>query len=309
MQKYNLNYNAYLFNLPAGSGVASMFDSFLSSKFVILSAFVLIWSAETFFPFVQGRAYRLRHAARNLTLGAINASLTALLTAFLLVGVATWAENAQFGVLRLVALPPLFAGLAALLLLDAWMYVWHRANHELPFLWCFHRVHHSDMEMDVTSAVRFHAGEILISGVLRAALLPLLGLSIEQVLLYDALLLPVIFLHHSNINLPEGIDRVLRVVITTPAIHRLHHSRLMIEANSNYGSVFSWWDRLAQTLRLRRDGTHVEFGVKGFESQQWQSLRGLLLTPFSVDEYFTPAYQKIVLEEALSPQRQREPQS
>jgi sterol desaturase/sphingolipid hydroxylase (fatty acid hydroxylase superfamily) len=128
-------------------------------------------------------------------------------------------------------------------------------------------------------------------------------------LLYDALLLPVIFLHHSNVNLPAWLDRFLRVVITTPALHRVHHSRLMIEANSNYGTIFSFWDRLARTFRLCRAGTHVAFGVKGFEGEEWQSLRGVLLTPFSVDEYFTPAYRKIALDDALSPQSRRTSQS
>ena len=139
-------------------------------------------------------------------------------------------------------------------------------------------MHHSDTEMDVTSAVRFHAGEMLLSGLLRAALIPLLGLSIQHILLYDALLLPVIFFHHSNINLPEHIDRILRVVVATPALHRVHHSRLIIEANNNYGSIFSWWDRLAKTFQLRQDGTRVEFGVQGLDEHQ--TLPGLLRTPF-----------------------------
>lgn len=254
------------------------FDSLLSSKFIIVFAFVLLWAAESFFPFAQGRAYRLRHAFRNLSLGAINAIITALLTAFLLIIVASWAEAAQIGLLHRMNLPPLVSMVIAIALLDGWMYVWHRANHEWSFLWRFHRVHHSDTEMDVTSAVRFHAGEMLLSGLLRAALIPLLGLSIQQLLLYDALLLPVIFFHHSNINLPEGIDRILRVVLATPALHRVHHSRLMIEANNNYGSIFSWWDRLARTFCLRRDGTRVAFGVNGLDD--YQTLSGLLRTPF-----------------------------
>lgn len=254
------------------------FDSLSSSKFIIVFAFVLIWALESLFPWAQGRAHRLRHAFRNLTLGAINTIVTALLAAFLLIIVANWAETSHVGLLHILHLSPLVSTVFAILLLDAWMYFWHRANHELPLLWRFHRVHHSDTEMDVTSAVRFHAGEILLSGLLRAALIPVLGVSIQQILLYDALLLPVIFFHHSNVNLPESMDRILRLVMTTPALHRVHHSRLMIETNSNYGSIFSWWDRLAWTFRLRRDGTRVEFGVKGLD--EYQNLRGLLQTPF-----------------------------
>ncbi|HEX4948011.1 MAG TPA: sterol desaturase family protein [Blastocatellia bacterium] len=286
-----------------------MSDTFLSAKFIVVCLFVLIWVAESVFPYARGRSHRLRHAARNLTLTGINALATALLAAFLLVNVASWAEAANLGLLRLVSLPPLWATIAAFILLDAWMYVWHRANHELPFLWRFHRVHHSDTEMDVTSAMRFHAGEIMISGLLRAAVIPVLGLSMQQVLLYDAVMLPVIFLHHSNVHLPESIDRILRAVITTPAIHRVHHSQLTAEANSNYGTIFSFWDRLARSFRLRQDGTRVAFGVQGFEGEEWQTVRGLLLTPFSVDGYFTPAQRKVALNEAFSPQRRRESRS
>ncbi len=253
-------------------------STLFSPKFIIVLAFVLLWSWESYHPFVPGRAHRLRHAFRNLSLGAIGAIVSAVLAALLLVSVAEWTAATQIGLLPLLQLPPLVATIFALLLLDGWMYIWHRANHELPFLWRFHRVHHSDTEMDVTSALRFHAGEMLLSGLLRTALIPVLGLSLAQILLYDALLLPVIFFHHSNINLPERIDRILRLVVATPALHRVHHARLMSEANNNYGSIFSWWDRLANTFRLRPDGARVAFGVEGLD--EYQTLPGLLRTPF-----------------------------
>lgn len=253
-------------------------STLFSTKFIIVLAIVLLWGWESYFPFVPGRAHRLRHAFRNLSLGAIGAIVSAVLAALLLVSVAEWTAATQIGLLPLLKLPPLLATIFALLLLDGWMYLWHRANHELPFLWRFHRVHHSDTEMDVTSALRFHAGEMLLSGLLRAALIPVLGLSLAQILLYDALLLPVIFFHHSNINLPERIDRTLRLLVATPALHRVHHSRAIIEANNNYGSIFSWWDRLANTFRLRPDGARVAFGVEGLD--EYQTLPDLLRTPF-----------------------------
>ena len=293
-----MNYSGETSNLPTLKGGANLSDINLLSKLAIAFTFVSIWALESIFPAVQGRSHRLRHAMRNLTLTGGNLLVSALLSAFLLVGVANWAESSNFGLLRLIALPPLVTALLSIVLLDAWMYLWHRANHEVALLWCFHRVHHSDTEMDVTSATRFHTSEIIISGILRALVIAILGVSLQNVLLYDALMLPVIFLHHSNINLPEAIDRILRTVVTTPAIHRVHHSRLLSETNSNYGTIFSFWDRLAHTFRLRSDGTRVEFGVQGFEGEEWQSLRGLLLTPFSVDEYFTPVYQKVVREDA-----------
>ena len=256
-----------------------MFDWLLSAKFIVAFALALLWLLESFFPAAPAGAQRVRHAVRNLTLGALNAGLTALLLAGLIVAVANWTAAAQVGLLPLLPLPPLAATVLAIVLLDGGMYGWHRANHAVPLLWRLHRVHHSDLAMDATSAVRFHAGEILLSGLLRAALIPVLGLSSKQILLYDTLLLPVILFHHSNVHLPEQVDRILRVVLTTPALHRVHHARIRSEADSNYGSIFSGWDRLLQTLRVRH--TRVDFGVDGFDSESQQTVSGLLQMPFT----------------------------
>jgi sterol desaturase/sphingolipid hydroxylase (fatty acid hydroxylase superfamily) len=258
----------------------------LSAKLIIAFTLAVLWAWESIFPAAPGRAHRLRHAARNFALGGGNVLLTALFTAFLLVVVTEWAEAAQFGLLQQFPASWLTT-IVALVLFDGWMYVWHRANHEMPWLWRFHRVHHSDPMLDATSAVRFHMGEIFISGLLRLLVVPLLGLSLHQVLLYDAILLLVILFHHSNIKLPERVDRILRILIATPAIHRVHHSRLMAETNSNYSSIFSGWDRLLRTFRLRADGTPVDFGLDGFDSERQQSLIGLLQMPFTTDSSAT----------------------
>ncbi len=243
-----------------------MADLIRSQKIILASALVLVWVLESVIPFIHGRSHRLQHAGRNLGLGLVNSVLSGLITVALLTMVITRAENSQFGLLRLLALPDFAANIFAIFLLDGWMYLWHRVNHVIPFLWSLHRVHHSDREMDVTTAVRFHPGEILISTGLRLMLIALLGLSLTQILLYDTLLVVVIFLHHSNINLPFFIDKLLRVIITTPSLHRVHHSPVTREANSNFGSVFSFWDRIARTFRLRNDQTAIVYGVEGQES-------------------------------------------
>ncbi|HNG31441.1 MAG TPA: sterol desaturase family protein [Blastocatellia bacterium] len=189
-----------------------------------------------------------------------------------------WSKS--FGLLRLVQLPPATATVAAIVLFDGWMYLWHRANHKIGFLWRFHRVHHSDPEMDATTATRFHTGEILISSALRLAVIPLLGITVGQLLAYEMLLLPVILFHHSNVQFPEKMDRWLRLLIVTPAIHRVHHSRLRDETDSNYSSVFSFWDRIAKTFRLRWDGQPVNFGLNEFGAKRWERLPSLLRMPF-----------------------------
>src|SRR5262245_11094079 len=241
---------------------------------------ILLTALESWLPAALDRQRRLRHAARNLWLGSRNVALLALLAAPFLAHVAVWAEEDRFGLLRLLNVSPMIGGVLAILLFDAWMYLWHRANHQFGFLWRFHRVHHSDPELDATTAVRFHSGEILISSALRLAVIPLLGITIYQLLYYEMILLPVILFHHSNLQFPERLDRWLRPIVVTPALHRVHHSRLRMETDSNYSSIFSFWDRMAGTFRLRQDGQPVNFGLDEYDDEQWQCLSGLMVMPF-----------------------------
>jgi sterol desaturase/sphingolipid hydroxylase (fatty acid hydroxylase superfamily) len=241
---------------------------------------VSLLTLESWLPFRKGRRKRFRHGLRNISLGAMNAVVMALVAPPLFVHLTTWAERSDVGLLRLIDLPVVVSMLLAVLLLDGWMYLWHLANHRLPLLWRFHRVHHSDQALDVTTAVRFHTGEILISTALRLAVVPLIGVSLWQLLFYDVILLPVIQFHHSNVRLPERWDKWLRLLIASPTMHRVHHSRLRVETDSNYSSIFSFWDRLGRTFRWRHD-VDVHYGLEGYDGDKWQRIRGLLHTPFT----------------------------
>ena len=241
---------------------------------------ILLLTVESWLPAAGNRRGRLRHATRNLTLGLLNASVVALLVAPLIVNIAGWSEGSRIGLLNLMNLPAPVATVIAILLFDLWLYLLHRANHKFGFLWRFHRMHHSDPEMDATTALRFHTGEVLISAALRLAVIPLLGIALWQLLIYESLMAPVIMFHHSNVKFPEKADRWLRVLIATPAIHRTHHSRLRFETDSNYSIIFSFWDRLCGTFRLRNDRSPVDFGLDEFDGEEWQRLSGLLTTPF-----------------------------
>lgn len=240
----------------------------------------LLWTLETWLPAVKGRNHRWRHTFRNLSLGLLNAFILTLLAGPLITQIVIQAEGSGFGLLRMFQLPAVISTIAAVLLFDGWMYLWHRANHQFHFLWRFHRVHHSDPAMDATTAIRFHTGEILLSSALRLAVIPLLGLTLWQLLVYELLMLPVILFHHSNMNFPERWDRWLRAVLVSPAIHRVHHSRERVEIDSNYSTVFSFWDRIGRTLRLRKDGRPVDFGLDEYDGEEWQRMSGLLATPF-----------------------------
>jgi sterol desaturase/sphingolipid hydroxylase (fatty acid hydroxylase superfamily) len=249
---------------------------------VSLLVVLLVWEswAPFFAYFVRAGGERTRHALKNLALGVVNAAVTGLLFVGLWWSTAAWAERQHFGLLRWVELP-VWARLAvAVLLFDAWMYLWHRLNHRVPFLWRFHRTHHSDPRMDVTTANRFHLGEIFFSAILRVPVIALLGLQLWELALYEAAMFTVVQLHHANIALPAWLDRGLRAAIVTPFMHKVHHSRWQPETDSNYSSMFSFWDRLFRTMRLREDPRTLRYGLEEFDPPKHHTLAGLLVTPF-----------------------------
>ena len=245
-----------------------------------ISGLALFWAWEMFRPFFRFRD-RGRHALRNLAVVLLNAAVVSLLFASATVASATYSETNEFGLLYILPLAPWAHFLLALLAFDFWTYWWHRANHEIPFLWRFHRMHHSDPAMDVTTATRFHTGEIAMSSALRLAIIPLVGIPLGALALYEFILITSTQFHHSNIGLPPSVDRAIRAVIVSPSMHKVHHSVEIAETNSNYTSILSVWDRLFRTFRLRKDDHAIEFGVREFSASGYQTLRGLLITPFT----------------------------
>jgi sterol desaturase/sphingolipid hydroxylase (fatty acid hydroxylase superfamily) len=242
---------------------------------------LLVW--ESLAPAIhafRSRGDRGRHALRNLLLGGINAALTGLVFVALWSWTSAWAAGNGIGLLHVVSLPPPLRWCAAILLFDLWTYLWHRAGHRLPHLWGFHRVHHSDASMDVTTANRFHAVEILISSVLRIPLIALLGLHMPEVVLYETLLQFVVQFQHANIRLPAPMEALLRLVVVTPGLHRVHHSRWQPETDSNFSSLLTVWDRLFGTFRVREDETGLRLGLDGFDDERQQRFAGLWRMPF-----------------------------
>ena len=238
----------------------------------------LLWLWETRRPFLKA-GDRWRHAGHNLALALTNALILAFTVSVATAAVAAWTSARDYGLLAQISLSAPLQFILALLLLDAWMYLWHRANHLLPVLWRFHRMHHSDPAMDVTTAARFHLGEHLGSAALRIALIPLLGWNLWHLVIYDTLVIALTQFHHANISLGKW-DRWLRLVIVTPDMHKMHHSDQRTETDSNFSTVLSVWDRLAGTFTMRRDVSTVVFGLREFTDPGWQKWRGLWKTPF-----------------------------
>ena len=221
---------------------------------------LLAWeTAQPYFPLFRRTRERARHGALNLALGALNAAVVALAFAATWLAVTHWSVAHRFGLLNVLDLSAWQRAALAVFLLDAWTYGWHWLNHRVPSFWRFHRWHHADHAMDVTTASRFHTGEIVLSSVFRVALL---GCTLAELALYELCLFAVVQFHHANISLADRLDRVLRLVIVTPALHKVHHSVVRAESDSNYSSLFSWWDRVFRTLRLVREPRKIVFGVQ-----------------------------------------------
>lgn len=256
-----------------------------AAAFAGLVMLLLIESMHPFLELFRDRRERVVHLVRNLALGLVNAAVVALVFAGLWVAAAMWADAHGFGVLNLLrdhaGLPGWAHAAGALLVFDAWTYAWHRLNHRVPFLWRFHRVHHADAEMDVTTASRFHVGELALSSLLRIPLIVLVGIYAWELLLYETMMFAVVQFHHANVGLPDRLDRALRAVIVTPTMHKVHHSRLQPETDSNYSSLFSWWDRLFRSFRLRERPEEIRFGLDAFDGEENRSFAGLLRMPLA----------------------------
>lgn len=247
-----------------------------------LAVLVGLFVAEGVLPYYQGRDRRCLHGARNLGLAILSGLVGAALAPLLLWAFSLGSERG-WGLCPHLGLGGFGGALASLLLFDLWMYAWHRANHQIAVLWRFHRVHHTDPAMDCTTALRFHPGEILLSGLANLPVIIALGMSLQTFVLYKAVMVAVIGFHHSNLAVPVRIDRGLRRLIVPPSMHRVHHSEIQSETDSNFGTLFSFWDRLFGSLRLREDTQAIRFGIGRFAGDAWQRPLRLLAIPFRAE--------------------------
>ncbi len=242
-------------------------------------ALAVLWTIESVAPMYAGRRRRVSHGAANLALAALNAAVSAVF-AFAVVDVTERARVHGVGLLHGLGTGQPVRGVLAFLLVDGWQYWWHRANHRVPFLWRFHAVHHADAELDVTSGIRFHTVEITLSFLARLVVLPLLGVTVPELVVYEAVALPIILFHHANLGISPGLDGALRRLVVTPRMHYVHHSRLQPETDSNYASLFSFWDRLFRSFRLRERPEEIDLGLDGWREPEWRTLAGMLAGPF-----------------------------
>ncbi len=187
---------------------------------------------------------------------------------------------APFGLIPLIAPPPVVGGVLGFLLMDLSFYYWHLLNHRVPVLWRFHNVHHMDPDLDVTTALRFHFGELALSAGFRVVQLLAIGVSPVTYAVYEVVFQANTLFHHSNVRLPIRLERPLNTLLVTPRMHGIHHSQVEREANSNYGVVFPWWDRLHRTLGLNVPQAALTIGVPAYSEPEDNRLWNAVVQPF-----------------------------
>lgn len=219
----------------------------------------------------------------NLALVALNAIVVRLAFPVAAVGFAALAAERGWGLLNAFAVPGWAAFLLAVVALDLAIYLQHVMFHAVPVLWRLHRVHHADPDFDVTTGARFHPVEILLSMLIKFAVIAVLGAPAVAVLVFEILLNTAAMFNHANVRLPAGLDHILRWFLVTPDMHRIHHSMEVAEANSNFGFNLPWWDRLFGTYRAsaRLPQERMAIGVQGLTGiEHCVRLQGLLVIPF-----------------------------
>jgi sterol desaturase/sphingolipid hydroxylase (fatty acid hydroxylase superfamily) len=233
----------------------------------------------------QGIARRVRWPS-NIAVVVLDTVLVRLVFPTTAVGLALVAEARGWGLLHALGLPAWASVMIAVMALDLAIYLQHVLFHAVPALWRLHRMHHADLELDVTTGARFHPIEILLSMGIKLGVVAALGAPAVAVLAFEVLLSALSMFNHSNVRMPARLDPVLRWIVVTPDMHRVHHSILARETNSNFGFNLPWWDRLFGTYRAQPEAGHqgMTIGIDQFRDPAEQRLDRLLTQPFREDD-------------------------
>ena len=254
--------------------------STLITAAVVAIVGTLLLVAEDLAPLRRTVEAKPRHIARNLTVGGVSLAITTLLQAPILQPLAAWIVRERVGLLQRVAWPRWLVVAVAVILLDYTLWWWHWATHRVPFLWRFHLVHHVDRDLDATTALRFHFGELALSILMRAAQMLVIGVDAWTLWLWQTILFASILFHHSNARLPLAVERFLVRFVVTPRMHGIHHADRLRDTDSNWSSFLSAWDYLHRTMRLDVAQEEIVIGVPAYADPSDVTLGKILLMPF-----------------------------
>lgn len=247
---------------------------------VLPGMFVLLLLAEQYFPLRQRTRPLFQRFVKNLILTATVFLVGSLIVRNAGLGASVWTTERGIGAVFLIPLPRWSRIALGILLMDLTFYYWHWANHRIRLLWRFHNVHHIDPDLDVSTSYRFHPGEIAYSSLFRVVQTLVVGADPFTYAIYETIFSAETMLHHSNVRLPIGLERLLNAIIVTPRMHGVHHSAVGSETNTNYGVIFPWWDRLHRTLLLNVPQSSIRIGVPGYLEPQDNRFWNLVKLPF-----------------------------
>jgi sterol desaturase/sphingolipid hydroxylase (fatty acid hydroxylase superfamily) len=268
--------------------LSSLGASPLSTSGTILAAMAAIALLETAIPLHARGRWNRAHLGPNLALTLLTFATSAVFNVALVTALMRL-ETSGFGLLSSLGASPLMAAVIAVVALDFSFYVAHVAMHKLPALWRFHRVHHSDPAVDVTTTIRQHPGETVIRYAFLAAFAIALGVSPGAFAVYRLWSAINGLLEHANIRMPLWLDHALSLVTTWPHMHKVHHSRAAHQTDTNYGNIFSFFDRLFRTFTPSEHGVNVVYGLEGLDVAATQSTSALLAMPFQGPRVSEPA--------------------
>jgi sterol desaturase/sphingolipid hydroxylase (fatty acid hydroxylase superfamily) len=268
------------------NGILEQYNMALTDASLIRASF--FWGGILFFlvmellvPYRESSVSKVKRWVNNIALTVFNGAILYFVFAGAVVSTAVYVTTQRLGVLNLLVLPPWAKLLVTVAVMDFMLYIWHLLNHEVPLLWRFHRVHHSDLNMDVSTATRFHIGELAISALIKISLVFFLGASLAGVVIFESALILFAQFHHSSLRVPGWFEALFWVLFVPPSMHRIHHSVIIKERNTNYGTIFSTWDRWLGTLLTKVDQGRIRIGIGAYQKPDKLHFHHLLAMPFT----------------------------
>ena len=260
-----------------------MFNSNIIIYSFFVGIFVFILILERFFSAKISKLNRLTRWYSNLSIAIINNVIVSFLIPISVISLAMFASENKIGILNNIDLPYYISVILSIIILDLIIYWQHRLFHFIPILWRLHRMHHTDLDFDVTTGIRFHPIEIVLSTIIKGVVVMILGVPVLSVFIFQMILTCTSMFTHGNVQLPQKVDKILRLVIVTPNMHRIHHSVISDETNSNFGFNISVWDKLFSTYKDQSKDKEIKIGLNIFRKKEDLHLHKLLIQPFYKD--------------------------
>lgn len=251
---------------------------------IFVGGIIVFLIIELIVPYRASSVSKVKRWVNNLSLAFFNSLILHLVFTTTIITTAHYVTTNKLGAMNLEymsGLPHWLRILVILVFLDFILYIWHVLNHLMPLFWRFHRVHHSDLNMDVSTATRFHIGELAISAVIKIALIFFVGIPIKTVIIYESAVVFCAQFHHSSLKVPRWLETVLWILFVPPSMHRIHHSVIRKELNSNYGTIFSIWDRIIGTLVKGVDQSKIRIGIGAYQDTTKLNYQHLMVMPFT----------------------------